>query len=79
MFNCPANLASHRRWHKPRLANQTKKVILPNLNSQNKNREGAPTPTNSTTPAGTNNEINDDDEKFPCHLCNKAFRRCVKL
>jgi len=21
VFNCPANLASHRRWHKPRLAN----------------------------------------------------------
>ncbi|XP_013135533.1 PREDICTED: uncharacterized protein LOC106101009 isoform X2 [Papilio polytes] len=25
VFNCPANLASHRRWHKPRVAGATKR------------------------------------------------------
>ena len=32
VFNCPANLASHRRWHKPKTANN-----LPKNNNKDKN------------------------------------------
>lgn len=27
VFNCPANLASHRRWHKPKSEITTKKSL----------------------------------------------------
>ncbi|CAH2210373.1 jg22349, partial [Pararge aegeria aegeria] len=29
VFNCPANLASHRRWHKPRVPGATKRREAP--------------------------------------------------
>lgn len=33
-FNCPANLASHRRWHKPRVSSSNVKHIKSNSRSQ---------------------------------------------
>ena len=45
VFNCPANLASHRRWHKPRqgqsmLGSQhEKRLTLPDKNRENNSYE----------------------------------------
>ncbi|KAL0869193.1 hypothetical protein ABMA27_007473 [Loxostege sticticalis] len=33
VFNCPANLASHRRWHKPRVPGATKRRDPPSLDA----------------------------------------------
>ncbi|XP_016990009.1 uncharacterized protein LOC108052177 [Drosophila rhopaloa] len=70
VFNCPANLASHRRWHKPKAdapggtANPSKKrhVETGDLN-QESGRGG------------------DDasDGIYPCHICGKTFRRQAYL
>lgn len=72
VFNCPANLASHRRWHKPR-SNDNKKTrepvkILPALPAEN--RGGAQT---------KELKITSGDELFACDKCNKKFRRQAYL
>ncbi|CAL1529456.1 unnamed protein product, partial [Lymnaea stagnalis] len=45
VFNCPANLASHRRWHKPRASGPTK---LPNP-CGNRNKPNNAVPSQNTT------------------------------
>lgn len=45
VFNCPANLASHRRWHKPKLANHS----VDGLGKVNKSR---PSPKNKQRSLG---------------------------
>ncbi|KAH8354377.1 hypothetical protein KR084_009448 [Drosophila pseudotakahashii] len=70
VFNCPANLASHRRWHKPKAdaagaaGNPSKKRLVESGDlSQEAGRAG------------------DDasDGIYPCHLCGKTFRRQAYL
>ncbi|XP_023302147.2 serine/threonine-protein kinase pakF [Lucilia cuprina] len=70
VFNCPANLASHRRWHKP------KSEIL--ANSQSKKRAHAE--RNSQTGSNSSDKIDDGvDGIFPCNQCGKTFRRHAYL
>lgn len=76
VFNCPANLASHRRWHKPRIANQNSKKSIPLSES-------------SSSVAKDSNEIQDrltnvtgnhiDDNKYSCGECGKSFRKSSYL
>lgn len=61
VFNCPANLASHKRWHKPR--NQAEKKI-PQEKNKNSSEENLPAA-----------EVINVDEKFPCSQCGRVFRR----
>lgn len=66
VFNCPANLASHRRWHKPR--NQ----INANNESEKKDEtENVEIQSVTKVPE----EIVVNDEKFPCSHCGRIFRR----
>lgn len=70
MFNCPANLASHRRWHKPKTSNSQRKStpttsnLAPNeiLNEEE----------HITIEKGITDVPNDG---FPCTECGKKFRR----
>lgn len=68
MFNCPANLASHRRWHKPRIPGagkirkQPTAVILPDSDRVS---------NDATDPT--------EDTKFTCTVCGKGFRRQAYL
>ncbi|XP_039624964.1 insulinoma-associated protein 1a-like [Polypterus senegalus] len=76
VFSCPANLASHRRWHKPRGAQtdadrQTLENITPAL--VNKVRE-----TNSPSPHSSD-AGSDEESYFDCPLCCKKFRRQAYL
>uniref|UniRef100_A0A8C4RHR6 Insulinoma-associated protein 1a-like n=1 Tax=Erpetoichthys calabaricus TaxID=27687 RepID=A0A8C4RHR6_ERPCA len=76
VFSCPANLASHRRWHKPRGAQtdadrQTLDNITPAL--VNKVRE-----TNSPSPHSSD-AGSDEESYFDCPLCCKKFRRQAYL
>lgn len=70
MFNCPANLASHRRWHKPKVANNQRKP--------------APTTATTTSTEIVSEEEHTAVDKltpdvpsngFPCKECGKTFRR----
>nr|XP_044250178.1 uncharacterized protein LOC108057172 [Drosophila takahashii] len=70
VFNCPANLASHRRWHKPKAdaaggpGNPTKKRLVESGDLlQEAGRAGEDA----------------SDGIYPCHLCGKTFRRQAYL
>lgn len=65
VFNCPANLASHKRWHKPR--NPTsgdKKTVLEKNPNQDEEIAVPVMP-----------DLN--QEKHPCTECGRVFRRFV--
>ena len=72
VFNCPANLASHRRWHKPRPANSkptTPAKILPAQNVQDFSNPAVSDASLSPT----------EDGQFSCDQCSKKFRRQAYL
>lgn len=63
-FNCPANLASHRRWHKPK-GNLTK------TSSGQPGRFSAEKTVTGKVP----NRTSPDGVVFGCELCHKIFRK----
>lgn len=52
VFNCPANLASHRRWHKPRPANPSSKSAAKENKPNSKSSSASVWPAAVTTTAG---------------------------
>lgn len=72
VFNCPANLASHRRWHKPRQGNITQKTV-PTGNLKLKHK--------SNVRSNENVNSNNDSQlgNFVCKDCGKTFRRLDNL
>lgn len=90
VFSCPANLASHRRWHKPRQSVPSKQSvpsrILPanvNLN-QLGNLDNSKPALNlnkqilSITPSDLRNSPSDEGQ-YHCETCGKTFRRQAYL
>ncbi|KAL4238124.1 insulinoma-associated [Mactra antiquata] len=74
VFNCPANLASHRRWHKPR-PNSNKKSsdtakILP---------AGTVQPEHQIDNKSKSSTTSSEDGQYVCETCNKKFRRQAYL
>lgn len=69
VFNCPANLASHRRWHKPRPGVSSNKETKVSEEILDGNGEIA----GGSAGGGGGNEI------FPCNECGKKFRRVAYL
>ncbi|XP_069683201.1 insulinoma-associated protein 1-like [Periplaneta americana] len=63
VFNCPANLASHRRWHKPRPHSKEREDVGLDLVKR-------PDPA---APA------EGEEPQFPCPACQKRFRRQAYL
>ncbi|MBN3313178.1 INSM2 protein, partial [Atractosteus spatula] len=75
VFSCPANLASHRRWHKPRPAGSGESQ--PHLQSVESSRvvacaQAAEAATYLPGPGGA-------EEVFECSYCSKKFRRQAYL
>ncbi|ALC46470.1 nerfin-2, partial [Drosophila busckii] len=63
VFNCPANLASHRRWHKPKSEMQA-----------NKKRSSLNDASSSSQDASKSTTEDAADGIYPCHQCGKTFR-----
>uniref|UniRef100_H3C2K2 INSM transcriptional repressor 2 n=1 Tax=Tetraodon nigroviridis TaxID=99883 RepID=H3C2K2_TETNG len=59
VFSCPANLASHRRWHKPRPASTP----------------GGQTLADASPPFKDARRSLPEEEVYECRYCGKKFRR----
>ena len=84
VFNCPANLASHRRWHKPRPnGTNTKSSATHTSSSKTITSEGmvpGMTVLDRQTPSPNNTNVNDGQEpQFVCGECGKKFKRQAYL
>lgn len=76
VFNCPANLASHRRWHKPRPNNKkssTPAKILPVSATETLFRSAESVVISADKPAVA------EESQFSCSQCGKKFRRQAYL
>ncbi|XP_041093921.1 insulinoma-associated protein 1a-like [Polyodon spathula] len=87
VFSCPANLASHRRWHKPRSAQlAAPSDTYSNTSSPGRHSLLLPHPTNksgreASTPSPQPSDSGSDEELvfFDCPHCSKKFRRQAYL
>lgn len=94
VFNCPANLASHRRWHKPRPnansngVSKTSKVAVAGtatIHHPDSDALSDCTMISTPSPIGTNNNSNNDannntnEGQYECEFCQKKFRRQAYL
>lgn len=75
VFNCPANLASHRRWHKPKLTTSKTDLIvdLQMKNVYHSSSEKMDVYENEED-SGSESEM-----QIPCPICRKLFRKQTYL
>ncbi|GCC34452.1 insulinoma-associated protein 1a-like [Chiloscyllium punctatum] len=76
VFSCPANLASHCRWHKPRNPSglQAQEGAKESNKSKARSEEQPPSPSGRPCESPSLEE-----ELFDCPLCGKKFRRQAYL
>lgn len=77
-FNCPANLASHRRWHKPKKESGSASAAAKKENRNTSNQQQAQQPEKQAA-ASANSKKPGDDLAFGCDECGKRFKRAAYL
>lgn len=74
-FNCPANLASHRRWHKPKKGESAASGAAGKKENRNtSNQQAAPEKQPASNPKKSGEEL-----AFGCDECGKRFKRAAYL
>ncbi|XP_013783967.1 insulinoma-associated protein 1a-like [Limulus polyphemus] len=86
VFNCPANLASHRRWHKPRQSRSAseKLHVPPQLLPATLLENCGDSDSLRSTPSPDADNIDSngyatEEGQFECEICRKRFRRQAYL
>eukprot|EP00062_Callorhinchus_milii_P027833 gi/632991615/ref/XP_007884708.1/ PREDICTED: insulinoma-associated protein 1b-like [Callorhinchus milii] len=75
VFSCPANLASHRRWHKPRLPG-----VQQGVPKEVKEKAGGSSQRENLSPSSRRRSFpGRREEALECRLCGKLFRRQTDL
>lgn len=83
-FNCPANLASHRRWHKPKDGvnsggNNNNSSVTNNNNKQSTDLVAETATTTTTTTITSEKSELEPIKQYACDECSKTFKRQAYL